>query len=321
MPLTRRALLSAAGAAVLSPAGAQTAWPTRPVRIVVPFAPAGASDVTARLIAHHLTPRLGQQVLVENRPGAATVVGANEVAQAAADGHTLLLAPPPFVITQYAYPNLPYDPERAFRPVGLIVTSPIVLVVPGESPDRSVADFVARAKARAGALSYGSPGEGSLPHVAFELLKRRAGLDVVHVPYRGGGPAVVDLLGGRLDAMLASPLEVAGHVQGGRLRLLAVASDRREQGLPDLPTFKESGIDFTVSAWFGLVAPSGIDDAVVARLNSELAAVLAIDEVRRRLAELGAVPAPGSADAFGRFLAAERIKWSEAVTAANVRVQ
>jgi tripartite-type tricarboxylate transporter receptor subunit TctC len=319
--LTRRGLVFGAGAAMLAPAHAQGTWPNRPVRIVVPFAPAGASDVTARLVAHHLTPRLGQQVIVENRPGASTVIGANEVAQAPGDGYTVLLAPPPFVITQFAYPNLPYDPVRAFRPIGNIVRSPIVLVVPGESPARSLREFIERAKARPGTMSYGSPGDGSLPHVAFELLKLRAGIDLVHVPYRGGGPAVVDLLGGRLEAMLASPLEVTGHVQGGRLRLIAVASEAREPTLPELPTFAEGGIDFTVLGWFGLVAPSAVPDAIVTRLNTELRAVLEVDEVKRRIAELGATPDPGSAEAFGRFLDAERTKWAPAVAAANVRVQ
>jgi tripartite-type tricarboxylate transporter receptor subunit TctC len=319
--LTRRTLLGCAllGATSLR---AQGGYPTRPVRIVVPFAPGGASDVTARVAGQHLAARLGQQFIIENKAGAATVVGAAEVARAPADGYTLLLAPPPFVITQFAYPNLPYDPERDFRPVGLLVTSPIVLAVPAASPARSTAEFIELAKGRPGAMSYGSPGDGSLPHVAFELLKLRAGIDLVHVPYRGGGPAVVDLLGGRLDAMLVSPLEVMGHVQGGRLRLLAVASERRDPNLPDLPTMAEAGVaDFRVAGWFGLVAPAATPDAIVERLNAEIRTVLGSDEVRRRIAELGASPAPGSAADFGRLLASERRQWAEAVAAARVRLQ
>jgi tripartite-type tricarboxylate transporter receptor subunit TctC len=317
----RAALLAGLALAAPSLARAQV-FAQRPVRIVVPFAPGGASDVTARIVATHLTARLDRQVIVENKPGAATVIGASEVARSPADGHTLLLAPPPFVITQFAYPNLPYDPVRDFRPVALLVTSPIVLVVPAASPAADLAALVAAAKARPGGLSYGSPGEGSLPHVAFELLKLRAGLDVTHVPYRGGGPAVVDAVAGRLDALLASPLEVAGHVQSGRLRVLAVASAQREASLPGVPTFAEGGVpNFVVTGWFGLVAPSAVPDPLVARLNAEIGAVLAQADVRTRIAELGATPAPGAPEAFGALLTAERAQWAEAVRAARVRVE
>ncbi|MGG5820405.1 Bug family tripartite tricarboxylate transporter substrate binding protein [Falsiroseomonas sp. HW251] len=314
----------AAGALLGLPivARAQSDWPSRSLRIVVPFAPGGSSDVSARLVANHLSARLARPVVVDNRAGAATVIGTQEVARSAPDGYTLLLTPPPFVITQYAYPNLPYDPVRDFRPVALLVLAPNALMVRADLPAQNFAEFVALAKARPGALSYASPGNGSLPHVAFELLKLRAGIDVLHVPYRGGGPAVADLAAGRVDAMVASPLEAAGQVQGGRVRPLMVAGSPRISTWPEVPTAEEAGLrDFAAPGWFGLSVPAGTPDAIVARLNAEVNAVLAMEEVKARLVELGASAAPGSAEEFGTLIEAQRRQWAEAVRAAQVRVE
>jgi tripartite-type tricarboxylate transporter receptor subunit TctC len=319
--ITRRAAIAAAFA-LPAAARAQSDYPSRPIRIVVPFAPGGSSDVSARLVGGHLANRLGRPVVVENRAGAATVIGTQEVARSAPDGYTLLLTPPPFVITQYAHPSLPYDPERDFRPVALLVLSPNALMVKADLPARSFAEFVALAKARPGALNYASPGNGSLPHVAFELLKLRAGIDVQHVPYRGGGPAVADLAAGRVDAMIASPLEAAGQVQGGRVRPLMVAGSPRISAWPEVPTAEEAGLaDFSTPGWFGLSAPAGVPDAIIARLNTEIRAVLAMEEVRSRLRDLGASAAPGTPEEFGALIAAQRRQWAEAVRAAGVRVE
>jgi tripartite-type tricarboxylate transporter receptor subunit TctC len=323
----RRAVLwglAAASATLVLPAvaRAQGEWPSRSLRIVVPFAPGGSSDVSARLVATHLGARLGRPVVVENRAGAATVIGTQEVARSAPDGYTLLLTPPPFVITQFAYPNLPYDPVRDFRPVALLVLAPNALMVRAELPARTFAEFVALAKARPGALNYASPGNGSLPHVAFELLKLRAGIDVTHVPYRGGGPAIADLAAGRVDAMIASPLEAAGQVQGGRMRPLMVAGTPRISAWPDVPTADEAGLaGFSTPGWFGLSAPAAVPDAIVARLNAEVRAVLALPELQGRLADLGAAAAPGSPEDFGRLIEAQRAQWADAVRAAGVRVE
>ncbi len=319
--LTRRAVL-AGGLAAPVVARAQAVFPDRTVRIVVPFAPGGASDVSARLVAAHLAPRLGRPVVVENRAGAATVIGAGEVARATPDGHTLLLAPPPFVITQFAYPNLPYDPVRDFRPVALLVVSQNAILVRADLDVRQLRELIAMARARPGMLTFASPGNGSLPHVAFELLKLRAGIDMLHVPYRGGGPAVADLAAGRVDAMIASPLETQGQVQGGRIRPIAVAGDVRIATWPEVPTATEAGLPgFSAPGWFGLVAPSAVPDAIVARLNVEVQQVLDLPEVKARLADLGAAPAPGTAEEFGRLLEAQRAQWAEAVAAAKVRVE
>jgi tripartite-type tricarboxylate transporter receptor subunit TctC len=318
----RRALLAGA-AAILAAGGARAqSWPDRPLRFVVPFAPGGASDVTARLTGQHLAERIGRPVVVENKAGAASVIGTAEVARAAPDGYTMLLTPPPFVITQFANPNLPYDPERDLRPVVLLITSPSLLfarrgLAPGGFPE-----VLAMAKARPGALTYGSPGIGSLPHVAFELLKLRAGIDVLHVPYRGGGPAAADLAAGRIDLMISSPLDMAAHLQAGTVEPIASASATRARAFPEVRTLQEFGIaDFDSSGWFGVMMPAGTPDAIVERLNREFNAVLALALVRERLAALGADPAGGTAAAFAERLAAERARWREAVTAARITLQ
>jgi tripartite-type tricarboxylate transporter receptor subunit TctC len=320
----RRGTLAAGAAALLAPryAQAQDTWPSRSLRIVVPFAPGGSSDVSARLVGTQLSARLGRPVVIENKPGAATVIGTQEVARSAPDGYTLLLTPPPFAIIPFAYANLPFDSEKDFRPVALLVVSPNVLMVKADLPARTFAEFVALAKARPGQLNYASPGNGSLPHVAFELLKLRAGIDVVHVPYRGGGPAVADLAGGRVDAMIASPLEAAGQVQAGRVRPLMVAGTPRLATWPEVPTSDEAGLPgFSTPGWFGLTAPAGVPDAIIQRLNTEIRAVLAMPEVTARLQELGASAAPGSAEEFGRLIAAQRVQWAEAVRAAGIKVE
>ncbi|WP_372619033.1 Bug family tripartite tricarboxylate transporter substrate binding protein [Falsiroseomonas sp.] len=320
----RRAVLQGMAGALALPslAWAQGEWPARNIRIVVPFAPGGSSDVSARLVANHLSARLGRPVVVENKPGAATVVGTQEVARSAPDGYTLLLTPPPFAIIPFAYASLPFDSERDFRPVSLLVLSPNALLVRGELPARNVAEFIALAKSRPGALNYASPGNGSLPHVAFELLKLRAGIDLTHVPYRGGGPAVADLAGGRVDAMIASPLEAAGQVQAGRVRALMVAGNTRISAWPEVPTADEAGLaGFSTPGWFGLTAPSGVPDAIVARLNAEIRAVLGMEEVTKRLADMGARAAPGSPEEFGQLIAAQRTQWAEAVRAAGIRIE
>jgi len=322
MPSIPRRGLLATALTLPAAARAQSDFPSRSIRIVVPFAPGGSSDVSARLVGTHLANRLGRPVVVENRAGAATVIGTQEVARSAPDGYTLLLTPPPFVITQFAYPNLPYDPVRDFRPVALLVLSPNALLVRAGLPAQSFAEFVALAKARPGALNYASPGNGSLPHVAFELLKLRAGIDVQHVPYRGGGPAVADLAAGRVDAMIASPLEASGQVQGGLVRPLMVAGTPRISAWPQVPTADEAGLaGFSTPGWFGLSAPAGVPDAIVTRLNAEIRAVLDMAEVKARLSDLGAAAAPGTPAEFGALIAAQRAQWSEAVRAAGVRVE
>ena len=305
-----------------APALAQT-FPSKPVRFVVPFAPGGQSDVVARTVGQKLSERWGQPVVVENKAGAATTIGADYVAKAPADGYTILLAPAPFVITQYAYPKLPYDSRRDFTPVTLLVTNPLVVAVnPARVAAKTFAEFVALARQDPGKLAYGTPGNGSLPHLAVELFRLQAGIDTLHVPYKGGGPAVLDLVAGQIAFMFASPLEVMPNVKAGKLTVLGVTSDRRVSYWPDVPTLKESGYkEYEAYAWFGVVAPAATPKDIVARLNADIVAVLKSPDVAERLAAQGADVAATTTEEFGRFLAAEHARWSAAVKAANVVVQ
>ncbi|MFM8547733.1 MAG: Bug family tripartite tricarboxylate transporter substrate binding protein [Betaproteobacteria bacterium] len=298
-------------------------WPARHVKFVVPFAPGGQSDVVARMVAEKLSARWGQPVVVENKAGAATTIGADLVAKAPADGYTMLLAPAPFVITQYAYPKLPYDSRRDFTPVALLVTNPLVVVTnPGRMSGQSVAEFVAQLKKNPGGMPYGSPGNGSLPHLAVALFQLQSGTEALQVPYQGGGPAVVDLVAGQMSFMFASPLEVMPHVTSGKLRALAVTGDQRVPYWPQVPTLVESGYpQYQAFAWFGVVVAAATPRDIITRMNADIGAVLRLPDVTERLKAQGADVAAGTPEAFGRFLDAEHERWSAAVKAANVTVQ
>jgi len=296
-------------------------YPGKPVRIVVPFAPGGATDVIGRVIAQKLADRLGQSVVVDNRPGAGTTIGSNVVAKAPADGYTLLLAPTPFVISQVMYSSLPYDAQKDFAPVALLALSPFILVTHPAVPAKSVAELVALAKANPGKLNFCSAGNGTVPHLAGELFKFRAGIDMVHVPYKGGGPAIIDLISGQVALMFATPIEVDAHVQTGRLRVLATTATKRLTALPKVPTIQESGYrDFEVYAFFGMLAPAGTPGEIIARLAGELEKVMAHPEVRERFAAQSAEPAVRAAEAFGAFLRNERERWDAIVKRSGAKI-
>lgn len=315
--------LYAAFALTVTAVQAQPAFPNKPVRFVVPFAPGGQSDVVARMVAEKLAVRWGQPVVVDNKAGAATTIGADIVAKAPADGYTMLLAPAPFVITQYAYPKLPYDSRRDFTPVTLLVTNPLVVVTnPAKVPGRTLAEFVDHAKKTPGALAYGTPGNGSLPHLAVELFQLHSAIQPLHVPYKGGGPAVIDLVAGQVSFMFASPLEVMQHVTSGKLQALAMTSDRRVPYWPQVPTLKESGYpEYEAYAWFGVVVAAATPKDIVAKINADIVAVLRQPDMAERLKNLGADVAANTPEEFGRFLNAEHARWSAAVKAAKVTVQ
>ncbi len=296
-------------------------WPNRPVRLIVPFAPGGATDIIARSVAQQLAGRLGQSVLIENKPGAGTIVGNSEVAKSRPDGYTLLFAPTPFVISQVVYPSLPYDPQRDFTPVSLLATSPFILVVNAGLTPKSTAELVSQAKARPGSLTFASAGNGTVPHLAGELFKLRAGVDIVHVPYKGGGPAIVDLVAGQVAMMFATPIEVGSHLQSGRLRVLGTTSMQRLPSLPEVPTLHESGYpDFEVLSFFGVLAPGGTPAEVVQRVAADLAAVMEMPDIRERFTQQSAAarvlgPAP-----FAAFLLRERDKWADIVKRSGAKV-
>ena len=315
------ALLALLAAFVPAHAPAQT-YPVKPIRFVVPFAPGGASDVLARLVGQKLAERLGQPVVVENKPGAATTVGAAEVARAPADGYTLLLAPAPFVIAPLMYQNLPYDAARDFTGVALLASSPLILTAHPSVAATTPQELLALAKSKPGAIMYGSPGNGSVPHLATELFKMRTGADFTHVPYKGGGPAVSDLVAGHIGVMFASPIEVSQHVAAGKLRYIVASTKDRVPSLPGVPTVGELGIaGFDVVAWFGVVAPAATPKDIVSRLSHEIGQILAAPDVREKLAAQGAditfLPAPE----FNAFIAREREQWGQAVKVSGAKVE
>jgi tripartite-type tricarboxylate transporter receptor subunit TctC len=316
-------LFVALAVAFVSLAATAQPFPSKPVRFVVPFAPGGQSDVVARTVAQKLSERWGQPVVVENKPGAATTIGADFVAKSPADGYTILLAPAPFVITQYAYAKLPYDGRKDFAPVALLVTNPLVVAVnPAKMSSKNAAEFVAETKRAPGKFSYGTPGNGSLPHVAVELFHLRTGVSSVHVPYKGGAPAVTDLVGGQIDFMFASPLEVMQHVKAGKLAVVGVTSSKRLSYWPEVPTMLEGGVkDYEVLAWFGVVAPSGTPRDVLAKLSADVSAAIRSPDVVEKLSAQGADVSGAQAEEFGRFLDAEHERWSAAVKAANVKIE
>jgi tripartite-type tricarboxylate transporter receptor subunit TctC len=314
------ALAAMAATSAVHQVGAQ-AWPSKPLKIVVPFAPGGATDIIGRLVAQKLSDRLGQPVIVENKPGAGTTIGNAVVAKAAPDGYTLLFAPTPFVITQALYPSLPYDAGKDFAPVALLAVSPFILVVNDALPAKNVADLVAMAQAKPGALTFCSAGSGSVPHLAGELFKLNPRVDIVHVPYKGGGPAISDLIGGQVNMMFATPIEVMQHVQSGRLRVLATTASHRLPALPNVPTVQESGVpEFAVYAFFGVLAPGGTPKDIVDRLALDLARVMADPDVVQRFAEQSAEPRVLGPAAFGTFLQSERTKWADVVKRSGAKL-
>ncbi|MGG5888924.1 tripartite tricarboxylate transporter substrate binding protein [Falsiroseomonas sp. HC035] len=321
MHLHRRHLLAASAAlAFAGPAAAQN-WPDRPVRIVVPFPPGGSNDIIARQLAEALRPLLGQPVVVENRAGAGGNVGADAVAKAAPDGHTLLLAAPgPLAINEHLFREMPFKPERDFAPVALVASVPIVLMVTPGLEALNVAELVALAKRQPGRLAFGSSGNGSTNHLAGELFKTMAGIDITHVPYRGAAPAMTDLVGGTIQMMFDNMPAALPQVRGGSVRGLAVAGTSRAAALPDLPTVADSGLPgFEAEAWFGLVAPAATPAAVLQRLQQACSQALADATLRTRFAEGGAEPGARLGAEFGNFLGAERTKWGRVVAASGAQ--
>jgi tripartite-type tricarboxylate transporter receptor subunit TctC len=295
-------------------------YPDKPIRIIVPYAPGGAVDIVARTIGKPLSESLKQPVLVENKPGASANIGMEQAAKAAPDGYTLLMASNGIATNMALFPNLAFDGRRDFAPVARIGYAPLVIVVPAASPIKSLKDLIATATAQPGKLTYASAGNGSSGHLAGELLKSTAKIDVLHVPYKGGAPAITDLLGERISFMPINPVEVIAHIRGGKLRALAVASDKRFALLPDVPTAAEAGLPgFDASVWWGLVAPAKTSPDIVRQLNAETNKALANPEVAKALGELGVVLMPGTPEQFGSFIDAQTHLWSGVIKAAGIK--
>jgi tripartite-type tricarboxylate transporter receptor subunit TctC len=295
-------------------AQAQPWAPDRPIRMIVPFAAGGSTDVTARMLAQALSGPLGQPVVIENRPGAGGNIGAEAAARSAPDGHTLFMATSGIIGANSAlYRRLPFDPLRDFAPISLVSFVPNLIVVNPELPVRDLAELIAYAKARPGQVNYGSAGAGTSLHLSSALFAARAGLDMVHVPYRGGAPAATDLIAGKIQ-MIASPMsEVLANVQAGTLRPIAVTTARRSSALPQVPTVGEVIPGFEIALWNGIIAPAGTPAAAVARFSTALNAILRDGPVRRTLLEQGSEPAPNTPEEFAAFMRADLLRWAEVV--------
>jgi len=318
----RKLVLLGAMLAVAGGASAQT-FPNKPIRIVVGFAPAGPADVMARLIGQRLTASLGQSVIIDNRPGASGTIGARAVAESEADGYTLMLAnTSTLIVAPLIYRNVSYDPERSFAPVALLGTTSNLLIVHPALPVRSVAELVALARAKPGKLNYASAGIGTPPHLVGETFKQKVGIDVAHVPYKGGGPSLQATVAGETQYSSENPASALPLAEAGAVRALAVSSPARLAQLPDVPTMIEAGVpDFAFVSFTGVVTPAGTPAVVVSRLNSAINESLGSPELAGTVAKLGVETKISSPDAFAAFLAAERERWSAVVKAAGVRVE
>ncbi len=315
-----RAFLALAFAA--SAAAFAQGYPTKPLRLIIPFPPGGSNDVVGRMIAFQLSERLGKQVIADNQgAGAGGIIGTEAAARAAPDGYTLLLVSSAYAFGASMY-KLPYDPVSAFVPVALLGTGPVVLAVNAKLPVNSLQDLIALAKAKPGELNYASAGVGSFQHLASALFKLQSGLDIVHVPFKGGGPAMMDVIAGNTQVAVGSLVQMLPQIKGGRLKALGVGSARRIPALPDVPTISESAIPgFEVTNWWGIAAPAGTPRAIVERLNAELGAIVASAETRKRFEAEGADPLRMGPDEFGRFIAAETAKWARVVKDAGIKAE
>ena len=323
---TRRRLLAAGsaavGAAALPRAARAQAWPAKPVKYVVPFTAAGATDITARIIADKLGPVLGQSFVVENRPGAAGNVGTEYVAKSAPDGYTALQLTAAQAISATLYTKLGYQLETDLEPAGLIALVPNVMVINPDVPAQTVAQFTAWARANPGKVNYASSGAGTTIHMSAELYKMLTGVQMTHIPYKGSAPAIADLVGGQVHVMFDNLPSSLQQIKAGKLRALAICTAKRYPGLPDLPTMIEAGVPgYDSSAWFGMVLPKGTPRDIITRLNTEINKILALPEVREKLEQQGAIPAPMSIDEFRAHIASEIKKWSAVVKASGAKVE
>ena len=300
---------------------AQT-YPIKPVKIVVPSAPGGGTDIVARLLAQSFSKALGQNYIVENKPGAGNLIGIETVARAPADGYTLLFVASPLVLNPILFKKVNYDPIKDFSPISLAATAPNILVVHPSTPATNVKEWVELAQKGQNKLSYASAGVGTSPHMSMELFNAMAGIQTLHIPYKGTTPAVTDLLGGQVNAMFSNALTVMPHIQSGKLRALAVSGNRRLELLPDVPTVMEAGIAQYVSLqWYGLLAPSGTPSAVIQTVNREMVKALQSKDIKDKLASEGAEPAGSTPAEFGNLIKNDFDKWSKVAKSSGIEPQ
>jgi tripartite-type tricarboxylate transporter receptor subunit TctC len=297
-------------------------FPSKPIHIIVPFPPGGPAEVTSRLLGERMAKGLGQPVIVDNHPGAGAVIGYELGARAAGDGHTLLVVFPSFVINPAVKPGLKYDPLKDFRAVGQTISVPMVIAVNPSVPAKSLQDLVALARAKPGEIAYGTSGAGTAHHVIGELFRLAANIDIVHVPFQGGGPAITAAIGGHIPMVLANVFEVVAFAKGGKIRPLAVTTAERAEAMPEVPTVREAGYPEVESTnWAGLVVPAATPTATVARLNSEINQALRSIDIREKLMKFGMTPAPGTPEEFGAFLQSESARYAKVVLESGIKAE
>ena len=323
MPKTRSMLLIALGysLALTTSVVAQQDYPNRPVRMIIPFPPGGSNDIVGRTIATQLSERLGKQVVVDNRSGAGGVVGTELAAKTPADGYTILVISIAHTVNPWLY-KLPYDPIKAFSPIGIMATGTNVLTVHPSLPAHSVKDLLDMAKAKPGELQYASAGVGTFQHLSAELFKLDAKVNILHIPFRGGGPALVDVLGGHNKIMFSSLVQAVPHIKTGRLRALGTGGAQRNAALPDVPTIAESGVPgYEALNWWGLLAPAGTPPAIIARLHQALEEVQGMSEVQQQFEKEGAAIRKMSSGDFGKFIESEMKKWERVVKESGIKAE
>ena len=313
------AVLIAVAAQLTGVAYAQP-FPSKPVRIVVPFPPGGAADITSRVLAEHMAKGLGQSVLVENRPGGSTIIGTEIVARSPADGHTLLVVFPSFIINPALRQAMSFDPLKDFKAVGQTMSVPMAIAVHPSVPAKSLQELIALARARPGEISYGTPGVGTTHHVMGEMLKLAAKINIVHAPFQGGAPALTAVTGGHIQMIYGNATEIAPSVKSGKIRAIVVTSAERADVLPDVPTMREAGFpELEATNWSGMVVPSATPPSTIARLNAELVRALRDADIQGKFRSYGMSPAPGTPDEFGAFLQSEAARYAKAVREAGVK--
>jgi tripartite-type tricarboxylate transporter receptor subunit TctC len=325
MTLPRRSFLHMAATAVAMPAVSTIAsadtYPSRPVHIIVPVPPGGALDIIARLVGQWLSDHMGQSFIIENRPGAGTNLGVEAVARAAPDGYTLLLIPQSVTTNATLYPHLSFNFIRDIAPVAMLSNLPLVMLVNVSSPAKTVPEFIAWAKANPGKVNMASGGTGSASHIGGELFKMMTGIDMQHVPYKGGAPAVTDLMGGQIQVYFSPLPESIGNVKAGSVRALAVTTAKRAASLPDVPSIGESVPGFEIGTWQGIGAPKGTPAEIVTSLNKEINAALADAAIKARLAQIGSEPRPMSSAEFAKLIVDETAKWGKVIRDAKIPLQ
>lgn len=318
----KRLVVSACALALFSTAAfSQNAanYPSRPIRVIVPFAPGGGLDISTRLIGQKLTEKWGQNIVVDTRPGAATILGTDIASKAAPDGYTLLMITTTFAINPGLRAKLPYDPVKDFTPVTQLNSQPNVIVVAPSFPGKSVKDLIAMAKGKPGELTFASPGAGSAPHLSAEMFQRQAGLSMIHVPYKGIPPAVTDVLGGRVTMLFTTTISAAPHIKAGKLRALALTSAKRQASMPDVPTIGETLPGYRAEAFQGMVVPAGVPQAIVNKLSAEVVRIVKSPEMVQRFQLDGAEAVGSTPKEFAAFLKSEMQKWSKVIKDAGIK--